>query len=243
MNPTLMAAGFGLLCTVASWPVSGFVPTTGGDPSFEFGLAFAAVHHTAWGPHLDFTFGPLGFLDFPTLYFASTATLAFLYGIVVRITLFALLFRFTRITLPLPLAGLVSYAIGVTVIASGVTSDALMGPTFLLALLALRQPQLWIRRSLIGVLSVVSALGLLTKFSDGLVPLAMVAVVIAVGRGKERILDTLVAVISFLPALLGAWLATGNGQRAQRSACIFPIQRPIRERLFGSNAIRLGVPR
>src|SRR5579863_6382799 len=76
----LIAVGFGLVATIASWPVSGLAPAPGLDASWEFGLASAAVHHIAWGPHLDFTYGPLGFLDFRTLWFASTATMALAYA-------------------------------------------------------------------------------------------------------------------------------------------------------------------
>src|SRR5579863_10072246 len=62
LSPNVLAVGIGFLCTVAAWPSIALAPTTGLDPSWQFGLAETAVHHIAWGPRLDFTFGPLGFL-------------------------------------------------------------------------------------------------------------------------------------------------------------------------------------
>src|SRR5271155_3411069 len=113
-NPITSAAGVGVVFTVAAWPVLSLSPGTGLNQSWGFGLASAAVKHIAWGPNLDFTYGPLGFLTVRTLYFGSTAALAFAYQFVVVWALFTLLFRFCRASLPLIPAGLVSYGIGAT---------------------------------------------------------------------------------------------------------------------------------
>jgi len=212
-KPNAIAVGFGLLATVISWPVVQLAPTVGLDEGWRFGLASAAVHHIAWGPDLDFTYGPLGFLTVRTLYFGPTAALALAYEFAIPFALFALLFRFTRTALPLPIAAVASYAIGATAMIlplNGDGGDLLMGPTILLAILAVRQREQWVRRCLIAILSAVSALGVLIKFTDGLVPFGIVVVIIAVGWGRRRLMETAIAALTFLSVLVVSWVATGN---------------------------------
>ncbi|HVA02908.1 MAG TPA: hypothetical protein VMU64_04095 [Acidimicrobiales bacterium] len=210
-NPITSAAAVGAVFTVAAWPVLSLSPATGLDQSWGFGLASAAVKHIAWGPNLDFTYGPLGFLTVRTLYFGSTAALAFVYQFVVLWALFTLLFRFCRATLPLIPAALVSYGIGATAIALVDPGDLLMAPTILLGILALRQQQTSVRRLLVTVLITVSALGFFIKFADGLVPLGIVVVIVALGRGRARVLEAAGSAVVFAFVLIVTWLATGNG--------------------------------
>lgn len=209
-TPGVVALGFGLLCTIVSWPVISLAPITGLDSSWRSGLAMAAVHHIEWGSRLDFTYGPLGFLTVRALYFGSTAALAFLYQFVVELALFSLLFRFTRKSLPPLLAAVVSYAIGATAVELVDAGDLLMGPTFLLAILAVREQRTWNRRFLLAVIGTFGAVGVLVKFGDGLVVIGFVVIIIAVGRGKARIADAATAGVSFFVVLLVSWLATGN---------------------------------
>ena len=50
-----------------------------------------------------------------------------------------------------------------------------------------------------------------SKFTDGLIPLGMVVVIVAIAwEARQRILDGAIAVSSFLFVLIVAWLATGN---------------------------------
>lgn len=210
-NRIMSAAGVGAVFTVAAWPVLSLSPSTGLDQSWGFGLASAAVRHIAWGPNLDFTYGPLGFLTVRTLYFGSTAALAFVYQLVVVWALFTLLFRFGRASLPLIPAAVVSYGIGATAISLVDPGDLLMAPTVLLGILALRQQQTWVRRVLITILVTVSALGFFIKFADGLVPLGIVVVIVALGRARVRALEAAGSVVVFAFVLIVTWLATGNG--------------------------------
>jgi len=210
VSPNLSTIGIAVLCTVAAWPVIPLAPTTGLDPSWQSALAMSSIHHLAWGPRLDFTYGPLGFLTIRTLYFGSTAGLAFLYQFVVEFALFVLLIRFTRTTLPLLLAVFVSFGIGATAVTLTDSGDLLIPPAFLLGVLAVRCQQRTTREWLIAAISVLSALGFLIKFGDGLVPLGIVAVLIAVASGSQRIRGSVIAVAAFLSSLLVAWTATGN---------------------------------
>jgi hypothetical protein len=185
-------------------------PITGIDAAWRFGLAYSEVHHLAWGPSLDFTYGPLGFLTVQTLYFGSQAALAFVYLFLVQLALFTLLFRFARTALPLWIAALVSYVIGATAIYLIDPGDLLMAPTFLLGIMAVREHGEWPRRILLAVLSFICAVGFLIKFTDGLLALGIVVVVIAIGWGRRTALDAAISAATFLFVLCVAWLATGN---------------------------------
>jgi hypothetical protein len=210
-SPNAVAIGLGLVFTGAAWPAVTLAPSVGLDPSWGFGLASSAVHHIEWGPDLDFAYGPLGFLTVRTLYYGSTAALAFVYQFVVLWSLFTLLFRFIRAMLPLPVAVLVSYGIGATTVALVDLGDLLMAPTFLLAILAVRQHRPRVRRVLITVIAVVSAAGFFVKFADGLIPLVIVVVIVSIGPRKTRVLDAVLPVVTFALVLVAAWWATGNG--------------------------------
>ena len=166
-RPKILAVGFGLFCTVVTWTPTVLAPLTGLDPSWNFGLAYSEVHHLAWGPGLDFTYGPLGFLTVRTLYFGSQAALAFAYLFFVQLALFTLLFRFTRKELPLWIAALVSYIIGATAIFLIDPGDLIMAPTFLVGIMAIRQQDEKSRRFLLAALSAIAAAGLFIKFTDG----------------------------------------------------------------------------
>ena len=209
-TPGTVALGFGLVCTIVSWPVISLAPVTGLDSSWRSGLAMAAVHHIEWGSRLDFTYGPLGFLTVRALYFGSTAALSFLYQFVVALALFSLLFRFTRKSLPPLLAAVVSYAIGATAVELVDAGDLLMGPTFLLAILAVREERPWNRRLLLAVMGTIGAVGILVKFGDGLVVIGFAVIIVAVGRGKARIAEAASAGLSFVVVVLVSWVATGN---------------------------------
>ena len=209
-RPNMLAVGFGLFCTVVTWTPTVLAPTVGIDASWSFGLAYSGVHHLAWGPSLDFTYGPLGFLTVRTLYFGSQAALAFVYLFLVQLALFTLLFRFARTALPLWIAALMSYVIGATAIFLIDPGDLLMAPTFLLGIMAIRQQDEWPRRILLAVLSLIAAAGLLIKFTDGLFALGIVVVIIAIGWGRRCLLDAAISAVTFLFVLAVAWLASGN---------------------------------
>ena len=54
--------------------------------------AMAFTHDIQYGPNAIFTYGPLGFLEFPQLYFTSTFILAELYVIAIHLVFFAVVY-------------------------------------------------------------------------------------------------------------------------------------------------------
>lgn len=109
--------GWATLLTVITWPfsVGDLVPQAGLDPSWEGTLAAAASSHLQFGTQVVFTYGPLGFLGVPTMYYVGTASLAFSYQCAISASVFYLLIRMFRRCLPLPWAVLFSYVTGALV--------------------------------------------------------------------------------------------------------------------------------
>ena len=73
----------GLLVTLLSWPVGIGTPAAGLDSSWLAGLYLAAHDGKAFGSEIVFTYGPLGFLSWPQLWFGWLAVLAYIYVSVV----------------------------------------------------------------------------------------------------------------------------------------------------------------
>lgn len=210
-NPLTTNIVIGLVLTVCGRRISSLNPPAGYDPSWRAGLAMAFNQHLAWGPGVDFTYGPLGFLASPLRYFALTASLAFCYQIVLGVTLFGLLACLLRKHFPLLIAIVLSFAVGTTVIADveGVlgANDVLIGFAAIIGLLALQDDESP-RRSRLIVLGVLCGISVLVKFSDGIAAFGVLGVVIATSRNWRR--DVLIGLGSFAATFFLAWIATGN---------------------------------
>jgi hypothetical protein len=103
----LVAAGVAL----ATWPVGMYPPTVGLDASWNAGLAMATERGLAFGTEVIFSYGPLGFLQSPTIWFNDLGVLAFVYSSVLYLALCgALVWRLSR-TLPLLLSALVAFVL------------------------------------------------------------------------------------------------------------------------------------
>lgn len=72
------AVGFGV--ALLAWPVGFGTPAPGLDPSWVSGLYMAVHDGKDFGRDVVFTFGPLGFLAWPQLWFSWLAVLAYAYS-------------------------------------------------------------------------------------------------------------------------------------------------------------------
>ena len=70
----------GVLLALASWPIALVNPTTGLDYSWMSGLYMAVRSGRDFGSEIVFTYGPLGFLAWPELWYGGLAILAFVYS-------------------------------------------------------------------------------------------------------------------------------------------------------------------
>ena len=208
-NPWAQSAGCGLLFTVLGWTPINISPTTGLDASWSVGLAMGFVRHIAWGPNLDFTYGPLGFLSQATLFFGSTAALATLFLFLIDVAMFSMLVYWWRLKFPLPVALVLSYVTGATASAFIDPGDRIVIPVTLFGLLLIRSHEG--RRQTIGIaaLGVLSGVAVLEKVSDGVVAIAILMVV-AIASGGRRRTNLAVALASLIGTIVAAWLASGN---------------------------------
>ena len=104
----------GLILAVLAWPTSTnrLVVTPGLAPAWQAAVSMAAHNHLAFGSRALFTFGPLGFLVSPALFYTSYSILAFIFAFVFSVALFSTLVWSLRRTVPLPLAAGAAYLVG-----------------------------------------------------------------------------------------------------------------------------------
>ena len=101
----------GLLVAVFSWPVSGLDPSIGLDESWNAAVNLANKEGLDFGRELVFTYGPLGFLAVPQLYFPSLAVVASAYVAVTHAAVCILLVWAARRTFGAVLAVLIAYVV------------------------------------------------------------------------------------------------------------------------------------
>jgi hypothetical protein len=75
----------GALIAAVTWPFAGLTPTTGIDPSWVEGLYMATERGMHFGTQIVFSFGPLGFLEFPGAFSPDLGRLAFLWSGLVQL--------------------------------------------------------------------------------------------------------------------------------------------------------------
>jgi hypothetical protein len=107
----------GIVLFVITWPVGSLTPFAGLDYSFVAGLHLAAHEHLHFGTQVVGTYGPLGFLRYPVLYYTWPARLALLYTGGVHLLLCVTLLWALRRMMPAPFAFLVAL-VAVSIIAS-----------------------------------------------------------------------------------------------------------------------------
>jgi hypothetical protein len=85
------------IVALLAWPVTFGVPVPGIDPSWMSGLYMGVDHGKEFGSELIFTYGPLGFLDWPILFYSWLADLALVFSglvfVAFTVTMVALLER------------------------------------------------------------------------------------------------------------------------------------------------------
>ncbi len=194
-----------------SWHALPLVPAPGLDNSWGAGLHMAAHDGITFGDHLNFTYGPLGFLDVTTLWYDSTGTLAFAYGLGVRIALALALFVAARRSYGLLLGWLVAL-----IVASVVTVEIAgeVAVVFILAVWALQRTLEW--RSSLMICCLVGAIGgvtLLGKESTG-VAICVMAVILVFALPRRTRANAAGAGASFVGAFLAGWFGTGQSLAA-----------------------------
>ena len=184
--------------TPVLWAFSGL------DPSWHAGLAMAAHSGLAFGPDLDFSYGPLGFLDFNEAWFGDTLVLAFAYRTITHLAFVAAVFWVAR--RDYGMVGGLLVALVVCSIAGGLLAGALL---IVAVRMVHRGSTSRATQLLVAAAGALAAIELLVKLSDGLELVALTAATaVAVERSRAR--HYVVGAGAFCAALLVGWLAAGQ---------------------------------
>src|SRR5689334_3864844 len=86
----------GVVLLLCSWYFPNPAPSAGVDPSWEMGIHRALHDDLAFGRDVIWTYGPLGFLKVPVLFYVDTGLLALLYRVITHLALLTVLFALGR---------------------------------------------------------------------------------------------------------------------------------------------------
>ena len=155
-----------------------------------------------FGNHLAFTYGPLGFMSVPTLWYSDTGTLAVFYAYLLRFLIALALFAGARRTF-----GTIGGAV-VALVVADLSEIALETVPFLILAVWIvdRAPNRRRRLASLAICGAVAGLELLNKQSVG-IEMAVLAIIVAFaaqGRRRDNLLVTLGALLA---AVLVCWVA------------------------------------
>ncbi len=196
----------GALVALLTWQISFAVPTSGLDLSWMGGLYMAIHDGKDFGSEVVFSYGPLGFLAWPGLWFSWLAVLAFLFSAAIYVA-FAVTFTGTlKRSVGLPVAGLIAFLYLASV------PDAEQLPLVLavgLCFLALREdrPDSAVMLLAIGG-GALSAMEILVKVSVG--PLILLICVLGMAGARADRRQWAFFVAASLGGLIALWLAAGQ---------------------------------
>lgn len=205
----------GVLATAAlvvlTWPVATIAPDAGVTGSWEAGLHLAARRGLDHGVDVVFTYGPLGFLGAPRMFFTITGLAALAYTVTVHTAAAVVLFVTGRRLLRPAAAAALTFAVLATM--WGEPAEIVPVLVFVACLHAL---QGWnVPPARFGAAGgAVAGLQLLVKFNTGLLILAMVGVtsVALARRAAPRVVAATAA--GFLGVVGAGWLLTGTAPSA-----------------------------
>lgn len=214
LNPAVQTALGAVAIAWLTWPVETVIPhEVGVDPSWRAGLSMAWQQSLDYGTEIVFTYGPLGFLADPYLYFPRTAALAGLYVGLLQVAIAGSLLWAARATFGFLGAAAIAFAI--TKLAIVVVPTTLLIPplVFLWCAQAIRRgSQRWfLTLALAG--GFLGALELLVRVTTGFVVLGLVGLTLAMER-ERRVRNVASFAATGALSFLVLWVATGQDVRA-----------------------------
>jgi len=206
--PILIGAA---IAGILSWPVESLIPAAGLDPSWEAALHLARRNGQDFGTDIVFTYGPLGFLTVPRLFFTPQALAALGFIAVAHYALAALVVGSLARVVHVAVAVAVAYALLRTMADLQPTTGVVVAA--LIAGVAVLRPQASPRVVMVfvPVIGLTAAVVLLMKFNDGVILVgisSMTVLALAVLRSRWTLLP--LYALSFAVAFAAAWLGTGQ---------------------------------
>jgi hypothetical protein len=213
-----------------SWHALDLEPMPGLDNSWQAGLYMALHYRIAFGNELIFTYGPLGFLTVPTFWYASTGSIAFVYTILLRITLAAALFAGARRSY----GTMIGLAVALIVAGASVVSLETV-PFFVFSVLILDSTLS--RKQTVTLLisgGAVAGIQLLNKESVG-IEITVMALILACAVRGPRLTNLAITLAASSVALLAGWTVTGQQWGA------LPAYAENAERIVSGYAAAMGL--
>jgi len=196
---------FGVAVALLSWQVGMHAPGPGLDASWNGGLAMATESGLQFGRDVVFSYGPLGFLRGPYVWFGDLSVLGLLFSAALYLGFCTALVWALRRSLP----ALVSAAAAFLAVAvlPGLEQSLLLAVLVSLALLERERSQRLLWAFVVGAASF-AALEALIKLSIGPVIVAVFVLALIGARARPLQLAAFFAILAAELALL--WLATGQ---------------------------------
>jgi hypothetical protein len=182
------------------------VPRTGLDPSWILGLQMALERGLDFGSDVIFTYGPLSFLDNPSVAFSGLAVIAALYAIAVRVALGVALLWATRERFDPVVAFVLSLAIALI---TGAQAQMLMLTTVVALSALVRDRPRWLAPLVIHGGGAIAAVSMLVKLNLGL-GTALITLIAVLGLGAPRLRNLGSFALSFVSVGLVLWVSTGQ---------------------------------
>jgi hypothetical protein len=190
-----------LALAMLAWPLETLVkPGSVLRDSWPTALDLAAHYHFRWGSDLAYTYGPLGFLRLPIVYFEGTTRLALIYVGATQLALSASLLYVLRRAFGVWLG------CALTLLALCLVPDErAVAVAFIWAVVALRAdaPSV-VRTAFPPAVGALAALELLVKLNSGVAILAIGVIATLGMRGRAR--NLLVLAGCFIASFLALWL-------------------------------------
>jgi hypothetical protein len=201
-HPAFSTLAAGIAIAWVSWPLGSLEPSTGLDSSWQAALNMAAHQSLDFGEDVIFTYGPLGFLATPFLYYPPYAGLAGLYvGVLHVATVASLLWAARRVFGFVP-AIIATWAIAKTVILLFPTTLFVPAVAFIWCVEAIRHGGSgWTLRLIAIAGGALGAFELLVRFNIGVVVLTLCGLTVLMepaNRARNIALFSTNAVASFL---------------------------------------------
>jgi hypothetical protein len=213
LNRVVQVALAGVAIAWLTWPVETLVPGPGVDSSWRAGLSMAAHQSLDFGQEVVFSYGPLGFLAYPYLYYPVSAALAALYVSALQVAFAGSLLWVSRASFGFLGAALIALAISKMAILALPTTLLVAPLAFLWCAYAIRRgSDRWFLAITVGG-GLVGAFELLIRLNVGIVVLALCAVTLAMER-ERRFRNLAVFVVSGVGSFFVFWLAAGQDVRA-----------------------------
>ena len=195
----------GLLIALLTFSVSFGSPGAGLDASWGAGLYMAIHDGLSFGPDVVYTYGPLGFLFSPILWFDGLAVISFLYGVAVWIGLATALVWSIRRNLGAIAAVLIAFV--VLALFTAVEAALAISVLWAYAVLVPERPR-WALEALVVGGAVFAAIEILIKLSVGPIVIAVMGLALIGARARLWQIGLFAAV--FAIATVALWLISGG---------------------------------